>query len=258
MRWLAPLLLLLAACPSAAPAEVTTPSGKKWTPNRILHFDYLVWTGGETPETVWIDRTGRELGRAPGILVALRGSVWKLEIGPSTTTSYGCTTESKQIPVTRVSLTGPGDDEYELAYNTPSYGLLEGSHQVTLLGEVGRYWFLREDVQSTACDGTKANYSVGVVFDMVSSDWKEELTMDDDENAYALETVPVWKDGALTLRQRAPAGKTLREVRLPGSLADEAELPEPVRARLSQGGDGPVGVSYGLPDARWKRTFGAK
>ena len=72
-------LALLAGCPAAPIAEPQTmPTGKRWQPNRLLQFDYLIWTGGDAPETVWIDASGKELGRASGVVVALRGTVFTL------------------------------------------------------------------------------------------------------------------------------------------------------------------------------------
>ncbi len=249
------LLALLAACPSKTVEPQTTPTGKRWKPNRLTHFDYLIWRGGDNPETVWVDRDGRELGRASGIVVALRGTVWKLRVAKDSTETYGCDQPPGRYQQTNLRLVGDSEDDYyDLAYyGYGNYGILEGTHEIEVLGEVGRYWFVTEHVVSTACDGKKQDASRGIVFDMVSSNWYDSLTPDEED--YNRENRPVWKDGAFTLEQKRDAAASWRRVQMSNALEDEADFPEKVRERLSAL-EGPAGVSYGLPDARWKRMFG--
>lgn len=83
------VVLALAACRGGAPS-----SPEAGPP------DFLVWTDvDDHPVTRWLDASGHERGRAPGLYLAVEGTLWRLEREVSTQATTGCRTDDAGRPV---------------------------------------------------------------------------------------------------------------------------------------------------------------
>ena len=93
IRRIAPLLLAaLAACTAdRAPGEGAGNALRDENAPASAETAYLVWSADTSKsETVWIDGTGREIARRPGVLVAGSGGLWAWTEGKQTASGLDC------------------------------------------------------------------------------------------------------------------------------------------------------------------------
>jgi hypothetical protein len=192
-----------------------------------------------------------------------------------------------------------GEEIYPLVdYYGESYGVRGGETTITLHGQLGRLMFVTQDEQLDGCDGVPRRRTAGFTYDLYHDDMSEALIDGESEEsqrraagrqlaaavrraggdpgsdpwAEVVDTRLAWVDGAPVLEHRfalpcdgcatdEPVTAWIAATVLPGIIADEGDLPEPVRRALTEAsaaGATPVGVSWGLPDGRWQRVFEAR
>ncbi len=183
-------------------------------------------------------------------------------------------------------------------WHNDGYGVEAGAQHATVTGQLGRFVFVSERAEVTLCDGAARTRTGGHTYDLVRDDAYDEFiaveheardrrraartltaaarqagfTPDEVDDAAVVDSRLSWHDDAPALEHRFAIACTgcaatdsntdtfaqwLPASGMPAVLAADAELPAPIRAALSAT-PGPVGVTWGSPNPRWQRVFGAK
>lgn len=235
-------LLALVAC--GTPAASTEAHPRSVPPPNLARLadnpppGYLVWTGGVGGETVWLDADGAERGRAAGVVIALRATLWKLGLRQERYQVSTCTkSHGKPGPrgdgsgwmdaeIQELTAIERRDDTYPLNSTWWSGSGVAGTeHHAVITGQVGRFVFLTERTESETCLDEPAVAVVGRTFDLVRGYANEPLVDGDAEErlrttartaliaelvaagdrenvdayTYLGDTRPTWRDGALAL-----------------------------------------------------------
>jgi hypothetical protein len=180
--WLAAWAIALSC---SAPATERPPSPPRAV-NELLRYDYLVWKVDRQPETIWYDAEGREVARARGLLIALRGTLYRLDthlVDGEATGCEGPAGPARDTVLELVSLADP-EDVQRVSYHAASgWGRRRGAHRAAVTAGVGRYLLVTERLDREDCDGRTATEAYAYTYDVVRGDWLEPLIDADTEDA---------------------------------------------------------------------------
>lgn len=159
-------VLVLTACRGGAPAAPDeAPS------------DFLIWALGEDgPETRWVDGTGRERGRAPGVLIASGDTVWTVELLRRRLREDPCSRQpnvtviTDAVELTDVVATSADERTRLVLVRIPDEGAAghaELRHTAAIRASLGPVLFLEEGQRARACETAGATFAASAfMFDL--------------------------------------------------------------------------------------------